>query len=44
VGARETAWKGTRDTQLQNILNSDAWNSVIFCLIEVAEDAVPSSH
>lgn len=42
--AGETRWKGTRDTEPQNVLNSEAWNSVIFRLVEVAEDAVPSNH
>ena len=42
--AEETGGKGTRDTELQKVLNSDAWNSVIFHLVEVAEDAVPSNH
>lgn len=26
------------------VLKSDTWNSIIFRLVEIGEDAVPSSH
>lgn len=40
----QSGWIETIDAELQKLLNSDAWNLVIFTLFEAAEDAAPSQE
>lgn len=40
----QAGWIETIDTELQKLLISDAWNSVIFTLFEADEDAVLSQE